>query len=135
MKSCDSRKGSGQEMGNYEFNWSGLIYCIYCMFVDFMRIKCLWISLGFLSINIYMHALHGEYLQRLVFRYQNINLFSKVANNVTVIILLSIFSVRLQMVILMKFNYNLMLAIISNIYNVTQTQLMDCIINIVMILV
>ena len=25
MKSCGSRKGSGREMGNYEFNWSGLI--------------------------------------------------------------------------------------------------------------
>ena len=24
MKSCSSRKGSRQEMGNYEFNWSGL---------------------------------------------------------------------------------------------------------------
>ena len=25
MKSCGFRKGSGREMGNYEFNWSGLI--------------------------------------------------------------------------------------------------------------
>ena len=26
MKSCGSRKGSGREMGNYEFNWSGLMH-------------------------------------------------------------------------------------------------------------
>ena len=30
MKSCGSRKGSGREMGNYEFNWSGLIIVQYC---------------------------------------------------------------------------------------------------------
>ena len=28
-----------------------------------------WISLGFLSMKIYMHALHGEYWQHLVYRY------------------------------------------------------------------
>lgn len=32
MKSCGSRKESGQEMGNYELNWSGLMYGIVAMY-------------------------------------------------------------------------------------------------------